>query len=679
MNGQAEMHREPDVDSLLREALERPSEARSAFLDAHCANDEVRLVLDMLLRESDDDDPFLKPGGAFEGPLVEEFLAEPDELAVGARLGPYEIVGLIAAGGMGEVYRAHDTRLAREVAIKVLPRSSSETIDALARFEREARAVAALNHPNILALHDVGTAADVHFVVTELLEGETLRQRIAAGGPLTPGKAMEYGLQIANGLAAAHARGIVHRDLKPDNVFVTRDGRVKILDFGIASYEGALLGERDEGARPITRTGLLVGTVGYVSPEQLLGEPATPRSDLFAFGVVMYEMLTGTHPFRRATTPETQTAVLREDPAPVARAVPGLAPAVARVIERCLEKRPADRPETARDLALFLEVMGKAEDAAPVSGGDIDIGFVRRSFAWLLAVSCGLLLLLTGAAWGLVRVTADRAAGEAVEAELVRAERVVRRLHEERLTRLGLTARFVASFPELKALFATDHATVQDFLLGYQQRIAGRTLLVALGPDGSVLAYTGDARAMPIAGAEEWFSALVTTLGEGAVVAIGDRPHIAVAVASEAGGTVFGYLVAAEPVDEAFAGAVSAATEDEIVLLSDRAVLASTLRAAQTPWQSLDGWHASGGRADRSVDLRIGPQRFAAREVTINSSPAVSAIIVKSRDDAIAPYLRLQRWLVAIGLLAVTGAVLGGVWFSRMVTRRLHAPIRMNN
>jgi hypothetical protein len=277
-----------------------------------------------------------------------------------------------------------------------------------------------------------------------------------------------------------------------------------------------------------------------------------------------------------------------------------------------------------------------------------------------------------------VRLTADRAAGQAVEAELARAERVVRRLHEERFTRLGLTARLVASFPELKALFATDHATIQDFLLGYQQRIAGTSTLLALGPDGTLLARTGDAQAMPIASAEEWFGALLATPGEGAVVAMGDRPHIAVAVPSEAGGTVFGYLVAAEPIDQAFAQEVSAATEDEVVLLSDRGVLASTLRAAQTPWQSLDAWHAFGGGANRAVDLQIGSQRFAAREVTLASAPAVSAIIVKSQDEALAPYAGIERGLVAIGLLAVIGTALGIVWFSRMMTSQLHLSKRTN-
>ena len=244
----------------------------------------------------------------------------------------------IGAGGMGEVYLAHDTRLGRDVAIKVLPASSGGA-DALARFEREARAVAAFNHPNVLAIHDVGAEGSVHFVVTELLEGETLRARLAARGSLAPAEAVSYGVQIARGLAAAHDRGIIHRDLKPDNIFVTRDGRIKILDFGIAIFDQAAVQTGEHS--PLTRTGLAIGTVGYMSPEQLLGQPATARSDLFGFGVVMHEMLAGSHPFARRTAPEVQTAVLREDPASLSRAVPGVSPSLVRVIERCLDKQPA--------------------------------------------------------------------------------------------------------------------------------------------------------------------------------------------------------------------------------------------------------------------------------------------------------------------------------------------------
>jgi serine/threonine protein kinase len=255
-------------------------------------------------------------------------------LTSGERLGPYEVRDAIGAGGMGEVYVAHDSRLGRDVAIKILPRSSGGA-DALARFEREARAVAALSHPNILAIHDVGAEGAVHFVVTELLEGETLRARLAARGALAPGEAVGYGVQIARGLAAAHHRGIVHRDLKPDNIFITRDGRIKILDFGIAIFDQSSAPTGEHAA--LTRTGLAMGTVGYMSPEQVLGQPATAQSDLFEVGVVMHEMLTGSHPFARRSAPEVQTAVLREDPAPLSRAVPGLSPSLITLIERCLD------------------------------------------------------------------------------------------------------------------------------------------------------------------------------------------------------------------------------------------------------------------------------------------------------------------------------------------------------
>jgi serine/threonine protein kinase len=225
----------------------------------------------------DDEDPFLKPGGAFDGPLWQELLSEPCELEPGARLGPYEIRAPIGAGGMGEVYRAFDTRLAREVALKVLPRHALDSPEAMTRFQREARAVAALNHPNILAIHDVGSEDDRHFAVTELLDGETLRSRLADGGPLAPSKAIEYAVQIAHGLAAAHERGIVHRDLKPENVFVTRDGRVKILDFGIALDNSAAMAETDQTIAPLTQTGLIVGTVGAGQSRDVPLGPLCPR------------------------------------------------------------------------------------------------------------------------------------------------------------------------------------------------------------------------------------------------------------------------------------------------------------------------------------------------------------------------------------------------------------------
>jgi len=247
-------------------------------------------------------------------------------LVIGARLGPYEIVSPIGKGGMGEVYRARDTRLGRDVAIKVLSAGTEQNPERLARFESEARAVAALNHPNIRALHDIGNDSGIAYAVMELLEGDTLRDRLVRGGRLPATTAIEFAIQIAHGLAAAHARGIIHRDLKPENLFVTRDGHVKILDFGLAQHELAPPdGESDAAftTRVLTKPGTVMGTPGYLSPEQLVGEPATTRSDLFALGVVIAEMLTGAHPFRRGTVSGTVSAILREDPPDLAARTQG--------------------------------------------------------------------------------------------------------------------------------------------------------------------------------------------------------------------------------------------------------------------------------------------------------------------------------------------------------------------
>ena len=613
----------------------------------------------------DDEDSFLKPGGAFDGPLWQELLSEPCELEAGARLGPYEIRAPIGAGGMGEVYRAFDTRLAREVALKVLPRHTLESPEAMTRFQREARAVAALNHPNILAIHDVGSEGELHFAVTELLEGETLRTRLAEGGPLAPSKAIDYAAQIAHGLAAAHDRGIVHRDLKPENVFITRAGRVKILDFGIALDNSAAIAESDPTIARLTRTGLIVGTEGYISPEQILGNPATFRSDLFALGVVMHEMLTGTHPFKRATTPETLTAVLREDPPPLARSAPGLPPTVMRVIDLCLQKQPAERPESARDLALFLEASSNVSNvwlpAAAVPEGTLSSPPKPRT--QFLALACGFLVLLTAVSWGLVRLSAGRAVDAAIEADFARAERAARRVHAGHVERLALTARLVASFPELNALFGTDVSTIKDFLLTFQQRFREAPVLVALGREGAVLARTDSSGQGANAVGDDWLAAIDVADNAGAILAIDKRPYFAIGAASEAAGTIFGYVVAAEAIDQSFAQALSEATEDAVVLLSEQAALASTLRDRQTPWASLGAWRTNSGGTDRFIDTRIGTERYAAREVSLSAEPAVSIIILQSRDDIEAPYGNIERGLVMIGIIAVSLVLLGGRWW----------------
>src|SRR5580700_3980265 len=260
-------------------------------------------------------------------------------LITGSKLGPYEILGPLGAGGMGEVYRARDTRLGREVALKVLPESFSRDANRLRRFEQEARAVAALNHPNILAIHDIGEEGGAPFIVSELLEGTSLRSELE-GGALSSRKAAEYAVQIAHGLAAAHDKGIIHRDLKPENIFVTRDGRVKILDFGIAKLvrpettpdEGATL---DAG---LTSEGVVMGTAGYMSPEQVKGDPADARSDIFALGTVLYEMLSGQRAFRRGTSAETMTAILREDPPELTLSGKPITPVMERIVRRSWKK-----------------------------------------------------------------------------------------------------------------------------------------------------------------------------------------------------------------------------------------------------------------------------------------------------------------------------------------------------
>ncbi len=585
---------------------------------------------------------------------------------VGTRLGPYEIVAPIGAGGMGEVYRAHDSRLGRDVAIKVLPSTLADDPEALARFEREARAVAAINHPNILALHDVGTQNGIAHAVMELLEGETLRKRLDSGS-LPPRKALDWAVQLALGLAAAHDRGIVHRDLKPENVFLTHDGRVKILDFGVARRREPATNV-DRNLITATEPGVFVGTPAYASPEQVLGEPATPRSDLFAFGVVLHEMLTGTHPFRRETVADTMTAILRVDPPPLAGTVAGVPAAALRVIDNCLEKQPSERPSSARDVAMFLDASGKTGvDAAPaLSARDVGAS-TRRAKLTVLAVSCGVLLAVVAALWVYLFTMSDRAVNAALAKDLARAQAMVTRAHEWRLERLQLTARLLASFPELKALFeATDAATIRDFLVTYQQRNPGTPLLVALGPSGTPLGRTDEI--IGTAG-DGWLSALVAHQGEPTIVSVGGRSYHAATAAAEAGEKLFGYVVAAVPVDQEFARAISEATGDETVLLSDKSVLASTFTGGLAPWTSLEQWRRQGGRTDRASMIDVGARRFAAREVALTEGPAVSAIVARSRDDGLEPFRSVQTGLFVIGLLVAATGLAAGLWLSRPVGR----------
>jgi len=285
-------------------------------------------------------------------------------LAAGTRVGPYEILSLLGQGGMGQVYRARDLRLSREVAIKVLLAEVRADRDRLARFEDEARATSRLSHPNIVVVHDIGETDGAPYIVSELLQGETLRDRLSAG-PLPVRKAVDYGIQILRGLAAAHDKGIVHRDLKPENLFLTKDGLVKILDFGIAKLgrHGEEPSAFDAETRSQTAAGTLLGTLGYTSPEQVRGLPVDQRSDIFAFGAVLYEMVAGKRAFKGKTPADTLSAILREDPTEVAGNGSAFPAPLVRALRRSLEKSPEDRFQTARDLAFALE--GAVTDSKP--------------------------------------------------------------------------------------------------------------------------------------------------------------------------------------------------------------------------------------------------------------------------------------------------------------------------
>jgi Tol biopolymer transport system component len=343
-------------------------------------------------------------------------------LVPGARLGRYEVIAVIGAGGMGEVYRARDTRLDRDVAIKVLPAAFAQDDDRLSRFEREAKAVAALSHPNILAIHDTGTHDGQMFVVTELLEGETLRERLApaaaatresvsrgaaasGGGAARPTrnegalpvrKATEIAVQIVRGLAAAHDKGILHRDLKPENVFLLRDGQVKILDFGLARSLDTGTGATETLAA-VTDPGAVMGTVGYMAPEQARGQATDARTDLFALGALLYEMLSGQRAFKGDTTADTMFAIVKEDPPDLAGLRPDVPLALQRIVRHCLEKNPAERFQSAHDVAFALESSsdsGATTLNVPLLGGAARTMRGPRSRA-LAGVAIGVTVVLT--------------------------------------------------------------------------------------------------------------------------------------------------------------------------------------------------------------------------------------------------------------------------------------------
>jgi serine/threonine protein kinase len=315
-------------------------------------------------------------------------------------IGQYSVISKIGEGGMGEVYRARDTKLGRDVAIKVLPAAYSADAERLRRFEQEAQAAGALNHPNILVIFHIGTHEGAPYIVSELLEGETLRERMA-GAALPQRKAIDYALQIAHGLAAAHAKGIVHRDLKPENLFVTNDGRVKILDFGLAKLTGTGDGTQSQTEVPTRRVdtdpGMVMGTMGYMSPEQLKGQRADHRSDIFSFGAILYEMLSGKRAFRGDSMAETMSAILREDPPDLSETNKTVSPALERLVGHCLEKNPEERFHSARDLAFAIEALSGAATSSGQTMTDVatarespEIAGMSRLFgnarlAWIVA------------------------------------------------------------------------------------------------------------------------------------------------------------------------------------------------------------------------------------------------------------------------------------------------------
>src|SRR5579871_4190658 len=387
------------VRGILDGAMELRAADRAAYLDRECASDpalrqevEEYLSIEGKLESSFLESPAAEHIRAASGTTVADTI-----LTVGTRVGPYEVTALLGAGGMGEVYRARDTRLNREVALKFLPASFSGDPERLQRFAQESRAAAALIHPNILSIFDIGDDRGTPYVVSELLEGETLRERLRNGPLSSTRKAIEYAQQVARGLAAAHEKGIVHRDLKPENLFITDDGRVKILDFGLAKFTRPELSESADAPtmQVATEAGMVMGTVGYMSPEQVRGKPADARSDIFAFGAILYEILSGKRAFHGDSTADTMSAILKEDPPDLSETNRNISPALERIVRHCLEKNPAERFQSARDVAFNLESL---TDISTTSRGGMralpEQKPVRR---WMLPLVAGLLVVASWA------------------------------------------------------------------------------------------------------------------------------------------------------------------------------------------------------------------------------------------------------------------------------------------
>jgi len=387
-------------------------------------------------------------------------------LTPGQRIGPYEVVGSLGAGGMGEVYRAWDARLQRPVAIKTLSSQVLARDDFRARFDREARAVAALSHPNILAIYDVGSHAGIPYIAIEYLEGETLRSRIGTS-PLPLSTVLDYAVQIGRGLAAAHDRGIIHRDLKPENVFVTRDGQIKILDFGIATEPAGAAD--DEATRPATEHGVLLGTAGYMSPEQARGERADARSDLFSFGCVLYEMLTGRRAFAGDSRVETLHAILKTHPPDLTGLRHDVPLTLDRLVRRCLEKAPESRFQSARDLVFALESL--AGDPGQRTDSSMPRSKPRPAIMWAAAtILTGAALLGAGTLWWTARRHAPARQQERTVSAGDERRRLLAVLPFENIGRdrdgyfaAGMTEEVTGQLSKLSALRVVSRTAVANF------------------------------------------------------------------------------------------------------------------------------------------------------------------------------------------------------------------------
>jgi serine/threonine protein kinase/TolB-like protein len=428
------------------------------------------------------------PHTAISPQLIGPARASRRSVLIGSRLGPYEIITLIGAGGMGEVYRARDPRLDRDVAIKVLPTQFVSDPDRLRRFEDEARTIAALSHPNVLTIYDVGSHEGAPYIVSELLDGETLRRRLMAG-PLSPHKTCEYAIQIAQGLAAAHQRGIVHRDIKPENLFITRDGLIKILDFGVAKLAQRLPLRTCSVSVPTTseatKPGVVIGTAGYMSPEQVRGVPVDHRTDLFSLGCVLFEMLSGRAPFQRETGVDSMSAILHDDP-PLLTCSGRVIPAAYQVIvRRCLEKRPDDRFSSAHDVALAMQAVSTAPHAAIPEQPDSACSDASLSL-WKLqhvAVAFGtatLLVVATVASWLLQEPA--RAAGNIRSIGVLPLKNVSGDPAQEYLSD-GMTDALIADLAQIGTVRVVSRTSVMRFK---EARMPLAQLANELGVEGIV-------------------------------------------------------------------------------------------------------------------------------------------------------------------------------------------------